>query len=342
MGDVQLNQGDSGFSFQWDSANNKIIVMASNDIPQLIVDEVVVMTTDAGTLAYPPAYIVAIVEDDKADPAVLGQVYDIVPIAETPVNNVSVAVNFLTAAVTNASADAPPALRITYLQQRPGTFFSLENLVIDEVVDPSATPVNLAFAAAAIQYVYGTPDTLQCAYDTPGDQPDSGSVVVDIDDTNGGTTLDFNAAEFNVGTEVMAVTYLKQAGLGASVELLNDSDRTLNSEAMIWTSQTGQGGPFSDNAIGVPGLGVKFIGEQTSGDTQNRSTITNHADGTSDNVTSWNPRTNTLQANGDTAVTSSNIHWLKVYPSASIGGLREIAANTDLSAISINVYARGR
>ncbi len=342
VGDVQLNQGDSGFTYQWDSANQKIIVMAANDIPQLIVDEVVVMTTDAGTLAYPPAYICAIVEDDKADPATLSQVYDIVPIAETPVNNVSVAVNFVTGAVTNAGADGPPALRITYFPQRPGTFFSKENLVIDEVVRADTTAVNLDFAAAAIQYVYGTTDTIQCAYDTPGDSPDAGSVVVDIDDDNGGTTLLFNAAEANVGTEVMAVTYLKQAGLGNSVTLLNDSDRALSSEAMIWTSTTTQGGPFADNALGVPGLGVKFIGEETSGDTQNRSTITNHADGDSDNVSTWNPRTNTLQANGDTAVTSSNIHWLKVYPDAGIGGVSEIAANTDLSAVSITIYARGR
>ncbi len=334
VGDVQLNQGDSGYIFKWDRTNEKIIVMAAGNIPQLVVDEVVTMTSDAGTLAYPPAYIVSVVEGD------LTQVYKIVPIAETPVDNVSVAVNFLTGAVTNAAADGPATLAVTYFPQRPGTFFSLENLVIDEVVRGDTTPVNLDNQAAALQYVYGTTDTLVLDYDTPGDAPSSGAVTLDMDDANGGTTIDFHADEVNVGTEVFAVTYLKSAGLGGNVQFLDDSDRAMASEAINWLTSAVADAPFGDEALAVPGLGVNWIGEE-SDDTQSRGLWTSFADTDGNLVATANYRTRVFTTDNSTAATSFNISWLKVQPDAGYG-VSEISTPQDLSGISIDVYARGR
>ncbi len=243
VGPIQINGSEDGYQFEWDSTNSKIKVLAPSSIPQLIVDEVVTMTSDAGTLAFPPAYIVSVVEDGTS------QVYNIVGAGKVAVDNVSVAINFLTGGIVNIAADAPATLHVTYFPQRPGTFFSLENLVIDESIVPSASKVNLAFRAAAIQYVAGDTTPIAFTYETAGDQPGAGTVVVDLDDSSN-TSIDFNATDVS-SEATCSVTYLKHAGLGNEAALLAETERTLSGEDFAWLTDTFSGAPFGDNAIGV-------------------------------------------------------------------------------------------
>ena len=336
VGDIEISNIEDGYQFEWNSSSQLLKVMATSSIPQLIVDEVVTMTTDFGTLAFPPAYIVSIVEGAT-------QVYRIVGAGKVAVDNVSVAVNFLTGRIDNIAADAPATLLVTYFPQRPGTFFSLENLVLDESIVPSATPVNLAFQAAAIQYVAGDTTPILFEYDTPGDQPDAGSVTINMDDGASGTTIDFNATD--VSSEATAsVTYLKAAGLGNEVSFIDEQelDFTANTaQGFDWTLDTGGPAPFGDNALAVPGYGVNFIGEDGS-DTQERASWSSFADAAADGTIIWNPRANTALGAQTGTLANSQISWLKVQREAGGGGLIEVPSTTNLSSVVVRVYARGR
>jgi hypothetical protein len=334
VGDVEISASEDGYTFQWDATNEKIKVLASSSIPQLIVDEVVTMTSDVGTLAFPPAYIVSVVEGD------LTQVYNIVGAGKVAVDNVSVAVNFLTGQIDNIAADAPATLKVTYFPQRPGTFFSLENLVIDEVIVPLATPVNLAFQAAAIQYVAGDTTPIAFTYETVGDQPGVGTVVVDIDDGGAGTTLDFHATD--VASEAtVTVTYLKAAGLGNEVAQLGDTERAFTSEGLNWLTGSFSGAPFGDNAIAVPGLGTRGHGEEAD-DTTALWTWTSFEDTDANIIATANYRTNVQVTDNTVAVTKSTMPFIKIQPDAGGGGLVEVNSSTDLSSVTVTVTAEGR
>ena len=335
VGDVVLPQGENGLLYHWDRTNQKIVVMAQN-IPQLIVDEIVTMTSDAGTLAYPPAYIVSIVEGGTS------QVYRIVGSGKVAVDNESVAVNFVTGGIVNIVADAPANLYVTYFPQRPGTFFSKENLVIDEVIVPSATPVNLDSQAAAIQYVAGDTSPILFEYDTPGDAPDSGSVTIDMDDGSDGTTLDFHTDEVS-SEATCTVTYLKASGLGGDVSFIDEQELDMTSntaQGFSWILDTGGPAPFGDTDLAVPGYGVNFVGEDGS-DTQERATWSGFMDTAADGIIVWNPRANTTLGAQTGTLENSQISWLKVARDAGMG-IAEISADQDLSDISIDIFARGR
>lgn len=332
VGDVEISSTEDGYTFQWDPATETIKVLAPSTIPQLIVDEVVTMTSDAGTLAFPPAYIVSIVEDGTA------QVYNIVGAGKVAVDNVSVAVNFLTGGIVNISADAPATLHVTYFPQRPGTFFSLENLVIDESIVPSASKVNLEFQAAAIQYVAGDTTPKVFTYETKGDQPGAGTVVVDLDDS-GETSLDFNATD--VSTEATcSVTYLKLSGTGKEVALLEDIERTLGGEDFAWLTDTFADAPFGDEALAVPAFGTRGTGEE-AGDTTHLWTWTSFKDTDGPAIATANMRTRVFTTDDGTAITKSTMPWLKVQTGVG-GGLVEINSATNLSAVTVRVSAEGR
>ena len=338
VGDVQINSDETGYNFKWDRTNEKIIVRSNANIPQLVVDETVTFAANVGTLKYAPAYIVSVV-------AGTAQVYQIIPDAESAANNVSVQVNWTTGVITEHATESNTTLLVTYFPQRPGTFFSKENLVIDEVVRADTDPVNLDNKAAAIQYVYGTTDTLLTAYDTPGDAPDSGSVTIDMDDDNGGTTLLFNAAEANAGNEVFACTYLKAVGLGGDVAFIDDIEldfRNNTAQGFSWILDVNAtaGAPFGDNALGVPGYGVNFIGEDGS-NVQERAQWSSYLDTAADGTIIWNPRANTALGAQTGTLDNSQLSWLKVQSDTG-SGLSEIATPQDLSGITLTVYATGR
>ena len=334
VGDVEISAIEDGYSFQWDATNQKIKVMAPSSVPQLIVNESVTMASDTGTLAFPPAYIVSIEESGGG-----GIVYNIVGAGKVAVDNVSVAVNFLTGVITNIAADAPNPLLVTYFPQRPGTFFSLENLVIDESIVPSASKVNLAFQAAAIQYVAGDTTPLAFTYETNGDQPSATTkVTADLDDS-GNTSLDFHADD--VASEATcSVTYLKAAGLGNEVKFLDHTERTLGGEAFEWLTDTFADAPFGDNSLAVPGLGTRWHGEE-AGDTVHIGTWTGFLDTDGAAIATANMRTRVFTTDDGTAVTKSTMPWLKVQEIGG-GGLIEIASATALASVVVRVYARGR
>lgn len=334
VGPLEFQSSEDGYTFEWDASNSKIKVLATSSIPQLIVNESVTMAANTGTLAYPPAYIISIEESGGG-----GIVYNIVGQGKVAVDNVSVAVNFLTGVIVNISADAPNPLLVTYFPQRAGTFFSLENLVIDESIVPSASKVNLTFRAAAIQYIAGDTTPIAFTYETIGDGPGAGTVVVDFDDSSE-TSIDFNSTDVS-SEATCSVTYLKHSGLGKEAALLQETERTLGSEAFSWLSDSFADAPFGDDALAVPALGTRWNGEE-SGDTTHIGTWTGYTDTDGPAIATANMRTRVFTTDDSTAVTKSTMQWLKVQTGIGGGGLVEINSGADLSSVTIKVYARGR
>ena len=134
---LNIIQGEDGLLFEWDKANNKILAYRSGgftpggtnsapaytgtaEVPFFVEEESLTVSADVGTLAFAPAYIVAIADST-------GVSYEITPSDEIPVDNVSVAVNFTTGVLTFAAADDPAAVRVTYFPSRGGTFFDNAN-----------------------------------------------------------------------------------------------------------------------------------------------------------------------------------------------------------------------
>ncbi len=335
VGDVVLPQGQDGLTYHWDRVAQTIVVMAQS-IPQLIVSEVVTVTTDVGTLAYPPAYINSVAVSGT------GQVYEIIGANGVPGDNTTVAVNFTTGVMTFHADDNPANVHVTYFPQRPGTFFSKENLVIDEVITPSATPVNLDFRAAAIQYVYGDTTDILFDYTTVGTAPIALSTTVDML-IAAGTTLDFHADEVSSETTV-TVTYLKAAGLDGNVAFIDqvELDASNNTaEAFNFTLDVLTGVfPLGDDDLIVPGQGTRLVAE-AAGDAVENAVISDYKDTAADIIATWNPRTNNLVSQSTTAIVEFENSYLKVKRNSG-SGLAEISANQDLTGVSIDVYVRGR
>jgi hypothetical protein len=336
-----LEQGVSGFIFEWDKDNNKVKVRraGSDGIPTLVVEEAVTVTTHVGTLAHLPAYIVAVeVTAGASTPHC-----NVIPGDATSVAASEVSVVFTTGVMTFNATDAVTAARVTYFPQKEGTLFDASNLVVDETVTAAAAKVELANRAFAVQYVFNDTNDTLCALEPVGEAPSATNTAV-VDITNGTPTTDIDTHADDDG-DTLQVTYLKYSALPDPSMSLGDADVTLSSEAYNWTSDGGYPG------LVVPGMGTQLVGEETA---TNVVAIWGGPSTTAaEDIARWRPAINDILTAQTGTMTTTAIPWFVLPAGADLfaeaGGaaaeataLDEIDASTDLSAVAVRFKAFGR
>ena len=237
-------EDQGGYTFEYDRTNGKM--KAFTEGKSLIVEEVVTVASHVGTLKHKPFYILAI--DVTAASSVTGPMHAI-PTGETPIT-LECAVDFPTGGLTFLSTDGVTSASVTYIPLHETGPFSSGNLVIDEEMTASATPVALDNQAAAVQYVYDGTDGNRLALEPVGEQPTSAkNAVVDIDNSSD-TEIDAHATD--VGTTFL-ITYIKYGTFIPAMQL-GDADLTLATEIYNFTTN-------HYNFIAIPGLGTQCVGE---------------------------------------------------------------------------------
>lgn len=312
---------EDGYSFEYDKTNNKIKAYLHQTRPILVQEEAVTVASNVGTLAYPPLYIIAV----QVTATTTTGAYNVIPAGETPLTK-QVAVNFTTGGLTFKSTDVVTAVKITYIPQQLSGPLSDSSLVVDEAVTASASKVELANRAIAVQYVWDDIDGVLDALEPVGEAPSATHTAV-IDITNATPTTDIDSHADDAGN-TLKVTYLKYAGIGAPFAI-NDTDTSLTSEAYDFTA-TGK-----YHAMVVPGLGTQVVGEQ--GDAGNGSATWEHAiSGTAAaGVATWDPRINYLLTNESTALVTLAMPFFILDEALmySPGTGMEVPNGTDLSGI---------
>lgn len=233
-----------GYKFEYDHTNSKI--KAFKPGKSLIVDEVVTVTSHIGKLKHKPFYILAI----ESTAGTTTGPFNAIPTGETPLTT-ECAVTFTSGTLTFLSTDAVTAARVTYIPLHESGPFSAANLVVDEAVTASASKTDLAYQAAAVQYVYDGTDNARCALEPVGEAPSAThTAVVDIDDGSDDTNIDSHADDAG---NALKVTYIKY-GTFKPYQQLGDGDLTLASEIYNFTTN-------HYHHLAIPGLGTQLVGE---------------------------------------------------------------------------------
>lgn len=263
--------------------------------PALKVEEAVTVTTNVGTLAHVPLYIVAV----QATAGSVTGAFSVIPTGETPLTK-QVAVNFTTGAMTFLGTDAVTAAKVTYIPKRGSGYLS--TVTVDESVTAAAAKANLAARAGLVQYVWDDTDGVIVAFEQPGTAPSATHFcTVDINDATN-TSVDSHADDEG---NTLKVTYVPYTQIPPGC-FIDDADVTLSSE--VWNF-TGDPGVTGYHNLVVPGFGVNAIGED--GTTARQCAIWEGPTGTAANlVATWNPATNTVLTNNDTAITILSMPWM--------------------------------
>lgn len=341
LDDIQFNQGTSGYIFEYDYSNAKVKVRRTGSgpaaAPLLVVEEAVTVSAHAGTLAYPPAYIVSVeVTAGGSTPTC-----HVVPTGETPAQS-ECAVSFVTGGLVFNTTDAVTAARVTYFPQREGhPIFDPSNLVVDEVIVASASKTALANRALAVQYVYDDTDGVRNVLEPVGEAPTAThNAVIDILNGSSGTDIDFHADD---ATNSIKVTYLKYPSSGfQSWQFINDTDITLNdagaTELWDWDADGGYSGAVG---IVVPGYGTALVGEETA--TNKENVIGGPSETLADGVAVWEVLNNIIDTDNTGVLTTLATPFFIVSPLAAnaTGSLEEAESLTNLSAVSVRFRAVG-
>lgn len=258
----------------------------------LIVEEVVAVTDNAGALANTPLYIIS-VHVTAGDTT---GAFNVIPVGKTPLTK-QVAVNFSTKALTFLGTDAVTSAKITYLPKRQAGYLS--QVIVDETRIAAAAKVNLAQRAGLVQYVWDDTDGVLCGLEPPGEAPSAThKAVIDINDS-GNTSIDSHADDEGNTLLVCYVRY-EQIPPGCFID---DADVTLSSEGYNFTSAGHYG-----NTI-VPGMGTQVVGE-VSGGANSQAAWEGPSGSAAEGVATWNPATNAILTNQDTAMVTTAIPWL--------------------------------
>lgn len=316
--DHMLISPKDGYTFEYDVDNE--LLKSYNNEPDLIVEEVVAVTTNVGTLAQLPLYIVGL---EVTAGGTTGP-FNVIPTGETPVTT-ECAVTTTTGTLTFVAADAVTSVRVTYIAQHADGPLSSASLVVDEAVVADAGAVALANRAIAVQYVWNDTNSTRCALEPVGEAPSATNTAV-VDITSGtNTNIDTHADDDG---DTLKVTYLKYASFPAEVAIA-DADITLSGSNPEQYSFNTAGGY---NGIVVPGLGTQLVGEATA---TNVELIWGGPSGTvGAGVPVWNPLQNQVLTQEGTAVTTLAIPWFVLDP--NILGTRpsETPAGRDMSNVT--------
>lgn len=214
-------------------------------IPPIVVNEAVTLSSDAGTLKYPPALIISVTGTISAAVAAL----KLVPSTATLAAN-EMGINMTTGAVTTKASDAVSSLLVSYIPQQPAGPFSAANMVTE--TKTLATGNNtLAQRYAAINYVYQT--TATAARLVWAHANASGKLALDIN-SSGDTVVSAHSAQ---NTKSVTINGLKYSGFAnnASTTFIDQASVTLTSEVIEWGKTAGQ----RTNGLMLPALGGQII-----------------------------------------------------------------------------------
>ena len=374
VGPVDIIEGEDGYIFKWDSANQKIVVYeaaleagtintpsftgdaqtVTTQVPFFVEEETQSASADVITLDYAPAYIVSIAHST-------GLAYRTIPSAAAPVDNVSCAVNFASRTLTFHANDDPTDVRISYFPSRPGTFFDEANAV-EETITASETAVNIGNRAACVQHVYNNTTPGLEKIIPSGETEAAAEIALNINDS-GNTSLASNLAE--VG-DTIAIRSLLFSALTPGITFVDDTDVSFTSEDIDFASGAlGQLGMADRDRLIVPGFGNVLVGED-SGGTNNQNAVWGDS-GTTEapGFSRWDVLNNIWASNNTQAFVTAATPQLEIdfnqltppqpVPSlvtGTIGALTftgggaspltEVANGTNLSAVVVQLFARGR
>jgi len=316
--DMMLISPQDGYSFEFDYDNN--LLKAYNLEPDLIVEEVVACSSNTGTLTQLPLYIVAM---EVTAGSTTGN-FNVIPTGETPLTT-QCAVTFTSGVLTFVSGDAVTSVRVTYLPQKADGPLSVNTMTVDETAIASASTVNLAARAIAVQYVWNDTNGVLCALEPVGEAPTATNTAV-VDITSGtDTAIDTHADDDG---DTLKVTYLQYAAFPAEVAI-DDADITLSGTDPEQYSFSIAGGY---NGLVVPGLGTQCIGEAGAG--ANVDLIWGGPSATvGAAVPLWNPLQNQVQTQESTAVVTLAVPWFVLDPSILGDRPSEVPAGRDMSNV---------
>lgn len=229
MGNVGI--GSSGVRFMWDDttiplnygSSGKLMVLRSiaSAPPAIIPEESVTITNNVGTLANPPAYIMAV----NASAGGTTGACSVVPVGST-VATTQCAVNWATGGLTFFGTDAVTTALVTYIPMGVGPFVPANQVVDESVALPNGSTVNLANQAALVQYIYES-TTLLAPLAIIGTQnsPAAGQIQIQLNNS-GATTVTDNAAQ---NGKTGKATYWKMSGFGVA---------SSNAAQYGWTDRT--------------------------------------------------------------------------------------------------------
>ena len=305
MIDSMSTPGAGEFSIDWSQKPR----VAANP-PALVVEEVVTCASNVGTLAYLPLYIVAI----QVTATTTTGSYVVIPVGETPLTK-QCAVNFATGGLTFLSTDAVTSVKVTYIPKRASGYLS--TVTVDETATASASKVNLAARAGLIQYVWDDTDGKIVQLEQPGTAPSATNFcTIDIVDTTN-SSIDSHADDAG---NTLKVTYVPYTQLPPGTQI-DDTDIMLSSE--VWNF-TGDPTVLGYNNLVVPGFGVHVIGE--TGAAARAAAVWIGPTGTAGaGVSLWNPATNSITTDNDTAITILSMPWMildlaQLTPYAALSG----------------------
>ncbi len=371
VGPVDIIEGEDGYIFKWDAANEKILVYeaaletgtiatpaftgdaqtVTSQVPFLVEEESLASASDIVTLAYAPAYIVSISDST-------GVTYRIIPSAAAPADDVSCAVNFTTGVITFHANDDPSAVRVTYFPSRLGTFLDNANAVEETLTASAGSGVNSTSRAALIQYVYNnTTPGLEFIEPTGEAASTGGNIQIDINNSTA-TTYISHADE---ATDILAVRYLNHSALEPGMTWVDDGDVSCSSGDKDYSGVAGLNG---EDLLHVPALGNMVVGEETGSGNEN-AVWGDSGTTEADNVATWEPKTNLWSTSiSSPFVTFAMAHVLidlnalvppQPVPSlvtgtiaalTFVGGgasvLTQVASLSDLSSVVVGIFARGR
>lgn len=200
-----LGISNERYEFAYDRSNDKIIVYEKNP-PLVVVQELVTVTSNVGTLKYRPAFINWIADGNTP----------YIPLAPTTggiaVASGHCAVDLSNGTLTFLAGDSVSSVTVSYITKAAKDF--ADNIVTEEEVTLSDSGVDLENAAVAIQYVTDNDDgdTLKPVANTAA----AGEVLVGWTDGASSVT-ELTVAAGDDGNDGL-VTYIKDPGSG----FLND------------------------------------------------------------------------------------------------------------------------
>tara|TARA_Y100000310_G_scaffold345443_1_gene465076 strand:- start:442 stop:1614 length:1173 start_codon:yes stop_codon:yes gene_type:complete len=303
----------NGLTWKLDHASGKIRAYVPAK-PSLIVEEVVTIASNTGTLAEIPLYIIAC----EVTAGTTTGAFNIIPTGETPITK-QCAVTFTSGVLTFLGTDAVTSVRVSYIPEADAGPWVRSNLVVDESVTAAAAKADFAARACLVQYIWNDTNSKLLAMEPPGEAPSATNTgVLDINDSSD-TSVDTHADDDG---DTLKVTYVKFAALEDASLFIDDTDITLDSEAYGFT----ENGHYPH--IVIPGFGTQLVGEESGG--ANAIATWEGPSGTAANtVATWNPFTNAILTNNSTAMVTTAISWVLLAsgilsPSAQ---MREVASS---------------
>ncbi len=321
------------FDYVWDAVNGKLVVRnMGQGLPAVIVEEVVTMTSNAGRLAHPPAYIFTA---EAVAGSTTGSLR-IIPTGKTPATK-QMAVTLTTGALATLSTDAVTSVRVSYIPLGVGPFIEA-NRVVDEAVvwgSGAGDTFDLASRAALIQYIWNDTSSVHLPPIQPvGEAPATNEITIDINNTAVTTITNNNAQDTNLGL----ATYWKFTSmLAGSYGWTDDADTTITSTTLFSIADDIAVPP---QGIWIPGFGNVLVGEATA---TNKQAVIEGPNGTAGaNIALYDPVKGLVAFTGSDAYTTLAVPYMFVNANQVSPNSGEVPAGTLLTTVTLDIMVIGR